>query len=56
MDEHGKKSGLSWRVLLLLLALLFAAGCANTPESDLPWANPGDFEGSPTIPGFSNQR
>ena len=42
-------------VLLMLVALLaIVAGC-NTTESDIPWGAPASWEGSPYIPGMSQQ-
>jgi hypothetical protein len=28
-------------------------GCATTDDSDIPWASPAPWEGSPYIPGLS---
>jgi hypothetical protein len=40
-------------LLLLLGAAGVAAGCATSRDSDLPWNTPATWEGSPSIPGFS---
>jgi len=40
-------------ILLVPVALFGLAGC-TTYESDMPWAAPESWEGSPTIPGFSS--
>lgn len=39
----------------LLAAMLFAlsvAGCATTPESNMPWNSPHSWEAGPSIPGM----
>ena len=46
------------RAALSLIAILAAciclSGCATMEdESDLPWATPESWEGSPSIPGFN---
>ncbi len=55
-----RKGALNTRVtrclqgLVLLSAVLVSAGC-STVESDMPWAAPQDWEGSPSVPGLSPQ-
>ena len=53
-----------FRILLLSLSIGtcgLLTGCATTSgghdqeESDLPWATPESWEGSPLIPGFENR-
>ncbi len=47
-----KKSLLRF-LLFLLMAAGVTAGCATSRDSDLPWNTPATWEGSPSIPGFS---
>jgi hypothetical protein len=44
------------RLILLIVmfsGLLWATGCATDTESNMPWATPQPWEGTPGIPGFS---
>jgi len=49
----GPGTGRTWRLAAGALALLVLAGCATTDDSDMPWATPATWEGSPYIPGLS---
>ncbi len=46
--------GILWRLVTGAFLLLVLAGCATTDESDMPWATPASWEGSPFIPGLSD--
>ena len=53
------RSALSSLMLAIAAAALcfVTAGCATTEnESDMPWATPEPWEGSPYIPGFGEQQ
>ena len=46
------RAGLS--LALILAGCLGLSGCATLEdESDMPWATPEAWEGSPSIPGFN---
>ncbi len=43
-------------IAALFAAIAFLAGCATTPDSDIPWNVPQQWEGTPALPsGFMQQ-
>lgn len=40
-------------LLLMILGLFLAGGCATEMDSDMPWSTPQPWEGAPGIPGFT---
>ena len=55
MTTRGALSSLMLAIAAAALCFV-TAGCATTEnESDMPWATPEPWEGSPYIPGFGEQ-
>jgi len=52
MNNNRRRNVFAFFTLVVVLFSLIAGGCA-TGDSDMPWASPAPWEGSPTIPGMN---